>query len=465
MKELKALNRFFWKYKGRLLLGLFFIVLTNFLTVYTPKLIKDGVNMLSEANKQYYLPIEKAKEAQALDGKELDLAPIFKKGKIETPSTIAQLEEPLNLKIVDSDNIENKTDLGKLLISLAVILAALYLVIYFLKGVFLFFTRQTIIVMSRLIEYDMKKEIFDQYQRLNVSFYKRNNTGDLMNRISEDVSKVRMYLGPAVMYTLNLLVLIVLVIYEMSSINVELTLYSLMPLPFMSVGVYYVSSMINRKSERVQNQQSKLSTMVQESISGIRVLKAYYRENYSKDSFQEESEIYKTRALDLVKIDALFIPIIVLLVGLSTILTIYIGGIKVINGELDLGAVFQFVFYVNMLTWPFASVGWVTSLVQKAEASQERINEFMEVEPEIQNPTSEDFHFKGKIEFKNVSFTYPDSGIEALKNISFKLSSGKTLAIIGRTGSGKSTLANLLVRHYDSTSGSILLDDKKIDSI
>jgi len=440
-------------------------VLTNFLNVYTPKLIRDGINLLTQANEQYYSPIEKAKEMSSSEGGEINLSEIFENGSIDTPPTIAQLQTPLNIEIGDSVDVSNMGDLGKLLISLAVLLAILYIVIYFLKGVFLFFTRQTIIVMSRLIEYDMKKEIFDQYQMLNLSFYKRNNTGDLMNRISEDVSKVRMYLGPAVMYTLNLVVLIILVIYEMSAINVELTIYSLLPLPFMSVGVYYVSSMINRRSERVQRQQSKLSTMVQESISGIRVLKAFHRENYSKKSFQEESESYKTRALDLVKIDALFIPIIVLLVGLSTILTIYIGGTKVINGELDLGAIFSFVFYVNMLTWPFASVGWVTSLVQKAEASQERINEFMDVEPEIKNPSSVDFKFEGKMEFRNVSFIYPDSGIEALKNVSFTLEKGETLAVIGRTGSGKSTLANLLVRHYDSTSGSILLDDKKIDSL
>lgn len=440
-------------------------MLTNFLNVYTPKLIRDGINLLTQANEQYYSPIEKAKEMSSSEGGEINLSEIFENGSIDTPPTIAQLQTPLNIEIGDSVDVSNMGDLGKLLISLAVLLAILYIVIYFLKGVFLFFTRQTIIVMSRLIEYDMKKEIFDQYQMLNLSFYKRNNTGDLMNRISEDVSKVRMYLGPAVMYTLNLVVLIILVIYEMSAINVELTIYSLLPLPFMSVGVYYVSSMINRRSERVQRQQSKLSTMVQESISGIRVLKAFHRENYSKKSFQEESESYKTRALDLVKIDALFIPIIVLLVGLSTILTIYIGGTKVINGELDLGAIFSFVFYVNMLTWPFASVGWVTSLVQKAEASQERINEFMDVEPEIKNPSSVDFKFEGKMEFRNVSFIYPDSGIEALKNVSFTLEKGETLAVIGRTGSGKSTLANLLVRHYDSTSGSILLDDKKIDSL
>ncbi|MDG1271756.1 MAG: ABC transporter ATP-binding protein, partial [Flavobacteriaceae bacterium] len=320
-------------------------------------------------------------------------------------------------------------------------------------------------VMSRLIEFDLKNAIFDQYQRLSLGFYKRNNTGDLMNRISEDVSKVRMYLGPAVMYTLNLGVLIVLVVYEMVSIDLELTLYSLLPLPFMSMGIYYVSSIINKRSDAVQFQQSKLSTIVQETMSGIRVLKAYHREEYSTQNFQSESDGYKVKVLDLVKIEALFMPIIVLLVGLSTILTIYIGGMKVINGQLALGAIFQFVFYVNMLTWPFASVGWVTSLVQKAEASQARINEFLDEVPEIMNEADARSEIRGEITFDRVGFTYPESGTAALKDVSFTIRPGETLAIIGRTGSGKSTLANLISRQFEATSGQILVDGKLIREV
>ena len=432
------------------------------MAVYTPKLIQDGVNMLKQANDTYYTPIAEANEAtnpqQAVED-------VFVNGELEIPVSIERFTGFFNISLESVGSIADQSSLGSALITLAVLLAILYIIVYSLKGIFLFMTRQTIIVMSRLIEYDLKNAIYDQYQRLHLAFYKRNNTGDLMNRISEDVSKVRMYLGPAVMYTLNLVVLILLVIYEMTAIDVELTLYSLLPLPLMSVGIYYVSSIINKKSELLQQQQSTLSTMVQENISGIRVLKAYHREIQSIKRFQGASDIYKSRALGLVKVEALFMPIIVLLVGLSTILTIYIGGLKVIEGTLDLGAIFAFVFYVNMLTWPFASVGWVTSLVQKAEASQKRINEFLNEEPAIQNPSKEPLEVKGKICFEDVYFTYPDSGIKAIRNMNFCIDPGQTLAIIGRTGSGKSTLVNLMARQYDPDHGQITLDGKDISTI
>ena len=465
MKALKSLNVYLWKYKWSILLGLFFIVLTNLFAVYTPKLIGDGVDMLKEARDLIYEPMNEAKSAALEAGEEFDRDAFLVGKTIKIPKSIQWLSDSLGLDVSVAQNINNYDNLSKALIFMAFLLAMIYIAIYFIKGVFLFFTRQTIIVMSRLIEFDLKNAIFDQYQRLSLGFYKRNNTGDLMNRISEDVSKVRMYLGPAVMYTLNLGVLIVLVVYEMVSIDLELTLYSLLPLPFMSMGIYYVSSIINKRSDAVQFQQSKLSTIVQETMSGIRVLKAYHREEYSTQNFQSESDGYKVKVLDLVKIEALFMPIIVLLVGLSTILTIYIGGMKVINGQLALGAIFQFVFYVNMLTWPFASVGWVTSLVQKAEASQARINEFLDEVPEIMNEADARSEIRGEITFDRVGFTYPESGTAALKDVSFTIRPGETLAIIGRTGSGKSTLANLISRQFEATSGQILVDGKLIREV
>jgi len=421
--------------------------------------------MLKQAKDVIYEPMNDAKSAALEAGEEFDRDAFLVGKAIEIPESIQWVSDSMGLDVSVAENINNYDTLSKALIFMAFLLAMLYIVIYLIKGVFLFFTRQTIIVMSRLIEFDLKNAIFDQYQRLSLGFYKRNNTGDLMNRISEDVSKVRMYLGPAVMYTLNLGVLIVLVVYEMVSIDLELTLYSLLPLPFMSMGIYYVSSIINKRSDAVQFQQSKLSTLVQETMSGIRVLKAYHREDYSTQNFQSASDGYKVKVLDLVKVEALFMPIIVLLVGLSTILTIYIGGMKVINGQLDLGAIFQFVFYVNMLTWPFASVGWVTSLVQKAEASQARINEFLDEVPEIMNEADGRSEIKGEITFDRVGFTYPESGIAALKDISFTIHPGETLAIIGRTGSGKSTLANLISRQFEATTGQILVDGKLIREV
>lgn len=440
-------------------------MLTNLFAVYTPKLIGDGVNMLKQARDVIYEPMGEAKAAALEAGETFDRDAFLIGKTVEIPESIQWLSDSMGLDVSVARNINNYDTLSEALIFMAFLLAMIYIVIYLIKGVFLFFTRQTIIVMSRLVEFDLKNAIFDQYQRLSLGFYKRNNTGDLMNRISEDVSKVRMYLGPAVMYTLNLGVLIVLVVYEMVSIDLELTLYSLLPLPFMSMGIYYVSSIINKRSDAVQFQQSTLSTIVQETMSGIRVLKAYHREEYSAQNFQTESDLYKVKVLDLVKVEALFMPIIVLLVGLSTILTIYIGGMKVINGQLDLGAIFQFVFYVNMLTWPFASVGWVTSLVQKAEASQARINEFLDEVPEIMNEAAGRSEIKGEIIFDRVGFTYPESGIAALKAVSFTIHPGETLAIIGRTGSGKSTLANLISRQFEATSGQIFVDGKLIREV
>jgi ATP-binding cassette subfamily B protein len=337
----------------------------------------------------------------------------------------------------------------------ALYLGIIYFVLFLIKGVFLFFQRQTIIVMSRYIEYDLKNEIYAKYQDLDSGFYKSNRTGDLMNRISEDVNRVRMYLGPAVMYTINLVVLVVMCIVVMWQIDHELTLYTLMPLPFMTILIFYVSTVINRRTEKVQRQQSKLSTMVQETMAGIRVIKAFGKEKYYSESFKSEGDSYKVLQLELVKGDALFMPVITLLVGLSTLLTIYIGSNKVMANEITIGVIVQFVFYVNQLTWPFASVGWVTSLVQKAEAAQERINAFLSVKPKISNPANAQWSDGLDIQFQGVGFTYPESGIEALRNIHLHIVAGAQVAIVGSTGSGKSTIAQLLLRMYDPSSGAV----------
>lgn len=332
-------------------------------------------------------------------------------------------------------------------------------------GFFMFLMRQTIIVMSRYIEYDLKNDIYAHYQKLDLAFYKRHNTGDLMNRISEDVSRVRMYIGPAIMYLVNTVVTVTTVFLFMTNVDWKLTLYVLAPLPFLSFAIYKVSDLINRRSNAVQAQLSRLSTAAQETFSGIRVLKAFSREKVTTEDFTNESNIYKEKNLDLVKVEALFQPFIIGMVGLSIILTIYIGGLEVIAGRISTGVIPEFVLYVTKLTWPFASLGWVTSLVQRAAASQARINEFLNTEPSIQSSTNEETHIKGTIEFDHVSFTYPDSGIRALDNVSFKIEPGQSLAIIGRTGSGKSTIANLISRLYDTTGGRVLIDGKNIKDV
>lgn len=334
-----------------------------------------------------------------------------------------------------------------------------------LRGIFLFFMRQTIIVMSRLIEYDQKNEIFDHYQKLHLDFYKRNNTGDLMSRITEDVSRVRMYTGPAIMYTINLLVLFVMVIYTMVRVNLELTLFTVAPLPLLGYSIFYVNGMIQRKSEAIQQQLSFLTTVSQESFSGIRVIKSYVQEHFMSRYFDDECERYKTNNLALARVEAIYFPIIFLLVGLSTVLTIFIGGTQVIQGKITSGNIAEFVIYINMLTWPIASVGWVMALVQRAAASQKRIDEFLRIAPEITSPTTAETTLAGHVEFRQVSFTYPVTGIRALKEVSFSVQKGQRIAIIGRTGSGKSTLGQLLVRLYDPDSGSILLDGRELRSL
>jgi len=445
MKNLARLNPYFWKYRGRFALGILFIVLSNVFNVYAPILVGEGIDFLTTA-----LGARETITSQGI-------------AKVDAPASLsiasAWLGKPMDaISLTQADFAATVTKIGLLL-------AVGYILFYLLKGVFLFFQRQTIIVMSRHIEYDLKNEIYDQYQRLDASFYRRNRTGDLMNRISEDVSRVRMYLGPAVMYTINLVVLIVMCVVVMWQISPGLTLYTLSPLPFMAIGIFYVSTIINRRTERAQQQQSALSSMVQESVSGIRLVRAYSRESYFVSSFAAQSDDYKKKQLQLVKADALFMPVIVILVGLSTILTLYVGSKQVIAGELSYGVIVQFVFYVNQLTWPFASVGWVSSLVQKAEASQERINEFLNAKPIVSAPSIPVPFTPGTLKLEHISFTYPESGVQALKDVSFDVPFGSTVAIVGRTGSGKSTVASLLMRIYDPTTGRIEVDGKSIETV
>ncbi|MBK7429870.1 MAG: ABC transporter ATP-binding protein [Bacteroidia bacterium] len=415
MKALKHLNKYLLKYKWHLILGGIFVIAQNFGAIYPAQVVRKSI------------------DAVTLSMKSVDSG--------SSPEAIAAI----------------KHEVGMFL--LLIIGVALF------RGVLMFLMRQTIIVMSRRIEFDLKNEIYNQYQKLSLAFYRRNNTGDLMNRISEDVGRVRMYVGPAIMYSINLIILFVLITISMLVVNVKLTLFVLAPLPFLSISIYYVSDLMNKKSEQVQSQQSRLSTYVQEAFSGIRILKSFVKEEASSNEFAKESEDYLKKNMELVRVNSFFFPLMLLLVGLSTLLTVYIGGKEVIAGRATNGNIAEFIIYVNMLTWPVASLGWVTSIIQRAAASQERINEFLHLEPEIVSNNTEDKVIAGKIEFQNVGFVYPDSGIKALDNISFTVTPGKSLAILGKTGSGKSTIANLLLRMYDPTKGKVLIDDINIEAL
>lgn len=420
MKELGYLNKHFSRYKWHLLGGILFVAISNLFAIIPAQIIRYAIDFVQDT-----LSVHTAFSAD-----------------------------------VFAENY--RSTLSKAIF----LFAGLVIILSIVKGFFMYLMRQTIIVMSRHIEYDLKNEIFDKYQRLHMAFYKRNNTGDLMNRISEDVSRVRMYVGPAIMYTINLIVLFVMVIFTMLSVNPTLTFYVLTPLPVLSVMIYWVSREINQRSEHVQQKLSDLSSFVQEAFSGIRVIKAYNRLEEREREFAVHCNEYKDTNLGLVKVNALFMPAMILLIGLSTILTIYIGGKLTIAGKISPGNIAEFVIYVNMLTWPVASVGWVTSLVQRAAASQKRINEFLDAPEEIQNnhPNAKE-KITGNLKFDRVSFTYPESGIRALSEVSFEVETGKSLAIVGHTGSGKSTIANLICRLYDPESGRIFIDGKPLTDI
>ena len=449
MKALLALNPMIWKYRERLFLGMVFVVFTNMFAVWAPSMIGEGVNALNEANAHFLVPMA---EGQSPTSDQLDL-----------PRTLAFLADTLGWAWQGLDAPTSREAVLDFVLWVGALQAVFYLLAFLVKGGFSFLTRQTIIVMSRLVEYDLKRDIYGHYQVLDSSFYKRHDTGDLMNRISEDVSHVRMYLGPAIMYSMNLVVLVAMVVTVMLSIDPVLTLFALLPLPFMSLGIYFISANIHRKSDARQKAQSRVSSFVQQHIAGIRVLKSFNRERDAAKRFDDETAAYKVRVLDLVKVEAMFMPLIVLLVGLSTILTIYVGGQRVVGGHLELGHIFQFVFYVNLLTWPFASVGWVTSLVQKAEASMNRILDFLDATPAVTSPDTggrrDGLSAAPALEFDRVSWTYPDTGIQALNNVSFTLQAGETLGITGRTGSGKSTVLQLAMRMMDPQEGRISLDD------
>jgi ATP-binding cassette subfamily B protein len=416
VKSLWRLNKYLYKYKGYLLLGIAFTIISNIFVIIPAQLVRIAIDYVVESFSFY------------------------------------QLYEEGNLK----------QEARGVFLNFIFVFGVLILLMALLRGFFLFLIRQTIIAMSRFIEYDLKNGIFEHYQNLPLTFYRKNSTGDLMARISEDVSKVRMYLGPAIMYGINLMVLFPLVIVYMLTVNVPLALYSLLPLPILSLSIYIVNTMINERSEKIQRSLSHLSTFVQEAFSGIRVLKAFVREKDSGKHFEKASEDYKNKSIRLTLVQSLFYPLILALIGISTIITVYVGGLQVINGAIGYGVIAEFILYVNMLTWPVTSLGWVTSIVQRAAASQTRINEFLDQKNDIVSTTDLKKVIEGRITFENLSFLYPESGIKALEDVNFEVDAGQSLAIIGTTGSGKSTLANLLMRMYDATSGRILIDGRDI---
>jgi ATP-binding cassette, subfamily B, multidrug efflux pump len=419
MNHLYVLNHFFWKYRWHFLGGIFFVSLSNYFRVLQPQAIREALDLVIH-NVSIYRNFEGSKLQQSLE-----------------------------------------TILGKQLL----IFGLFVLLFAGLMGLFMYFMRQTIIVMSRLIEYDMRKEIFEHYQILDLAFYKRNKTGDLMARITEDVNKVRMYLGPAILYGINLVSLFAFVIYAMVNVSLELTLFCLIPLPILSISIYYVSDLIHKKSEEIQQQLAVLNNTAQEVYAGIRVVKAYTQENSMLGFFTSQSQQYNQQSVSLARINALFYPLMILLIGISTLITVYAGGTLVVNGSISTGNIAEFVIYVNMLTWPVTSIGWIASIIQQASASQKRINEFMQTKPSILSGNTEDFKIKGDIVFNNVGLTYPDTGICALKNIQLHIKAGEKIAIIGKTGSGKSSFAELLLRMNDVSEGEILFDGVPVKNL
>jgi len=410
MKELQYLNKYFIKYKYRFLLGIFITIVAQIFSLFTPKLISKSFKAIEE----------------------------YHKSNIGNGLIKSQLVE--NILLIIGTTI--------------------------IAGLLTFLMRQTLIVMSRHVEFDLKNEVFKHYEVLDQNFYKRNRTGDLMNRISEDVAKVRMYVGPAVMYTINTIIRFTVVIIYMYNVSPKLTLYTLLPLPFLSYIIFKLSVEINQRSTIFQQYLSKISSYTQEVFSGIRVIKAYSLEEQNQKEIIDLANESKSKSMSLARVQSLFGPLMATLIGVSNLIVIYFGGMMYIEGTIkSIGTIAEFILYVNMLTWPVASIGWVSSLIQEAEASQKRINEFLKIEPEIKNNTSEKSIIKGDIAFNNVSFTYEDTNIEALKNISFKVNKGETLAILGKTGSGKSSILSLLTRMYDVKEGAILMDGKIISQV
>ena len=418
MTELQALNKYFARYKWHLLGGIAFVTISNYFRVLQPQMLRHALDLVVDNMGLYKM----------------------------------------------TEGFESQKALYAILSKSLMFFGVIVLILAALMGLFMYFMRQTIIVMSRLIEYDLRKSVYDHYQSLDLAFYKRNNTGDLMSRITEDVNKVRNYLGPTILYGVNLVSLFTLTIYSMVSVSPILTFYTLIPLPLLALSIYYVSMQIHKRSEKIQQQLATLNSSAQEAYSGIRVVKSYVREKPIVQHFADQSEIYKAKALGLARIDNAFFPLMLLLIGASTIITVYVGGLQVVAGNITPGNIAEFVIYVNMLTWPVTSIGWIASLTQQAAASMKRINEFLKTEPTIQNSGSElsKLTIDGNVNFENVTFIYPDTGIKALKNVSFTVKKGEKLAIIGRTGSGKTSIADLLVRMYDVTEGGIKIDGQDI---
>ena len=443
MKQLKALNKYFWKYRVRLGIGALFIIVSNYFAVLVPQITRfiiDHVQKSIDATQNINRPVT------ANHDREYDFF-VLK-----------------FIKWVERD-FSQRSDLSKIVILCGITILLLAL----LRGFFMFLMRQTIIVMSRHIEYDQKNEVFQHYQQLDTSFYKTHSTGDLMSRMAEDVARVRMFTGPAIMYLINLLALISLSLFYMLKKDVELTVYVLAPLPILAITIYYVNSIINKKSERIQALLANLTTNAQESYSGIRVIKSFVQEKAMLGFFDKNSEEYKKNAIGLSKVESLYFPSMALLIGLSTLLTIMIGGYYYINYGLErmsLGTITEFVIYINMLTFPVSAIGWTASMIQRAAASQKRLNEFLDTKPIIYDPPlAKKIKIDGNIEFSSVDFTYSHTGIEALKNFSLLIKKGEKVAIIGRTGSGKSTVAQLLLRMYDTTNGTIELEGTDIREI
>ncbi len=415
MKHLLTLNRFFVKYKWYLILGIVFVTLSNYFAILIPKQIQQALDLA---------------QTKILEYKDLSV----------------------------SEQSGFYEELGSVLVQFALIIAALAVV----KGLMMFFMRQTIIVMSRYIEYDMRNEIFEHINKLDQAFMRGHQTGDIMARISEDVSKVREYLGPGLLYGINLITLFAMTIYAMLRVDVTLTIFALLPLPVLSISIYYISKIINKKSLLIKQQLSVLNSTAQETYSGIRVVKSYVKEEAFSDFFSDESEEFKKRSLSLAKIEAYFQPLMALLISMSTLLVVLVGGFQYYNGHLTAGNIAEFILYVNMLTWPVTAIGWIASIIQTAEASQSRINHLLLEQPGIVNHNHDMYHLDGDIEFRNVTFVYPNTGIKALDNVSFKIKKGERIAIMGKTGSGKSTIAELLTRMFDTTEGEILIDGRDI---
>lgn len=419
MKPLFYLNKYIWKYKYRLLLGIVFIFLSNYFSLFPAEYVRKSLDEAIVSFDQYH-----------------------------------QADNPVEKNLI-KDRVFNAVSVYILMI----------LLMTFLKGLFTFFTRQTIIIMSRLIEYDLKNAIYKHYQVLDMDFYRQNSTGDIMNRISEDLNRVRMYLGPGIMYSINLIALFIMVVSTMLSINVRLTLIALIPMPFLAVMIYFVSRQINRKSTIAQQSLSKIMQWAQETFSGIRIIKSMAKEKVFERIYKDASDDYRKKNIDLYKVEALFYPSMLIMIGLSTVFTVYFGGKQVFMGNLTYGNIAEFVIYVNMLTWPITSIGWVTSIIQRAAASQRRINEFLQTQPSIKNDEGMTPELNGDISVEGVYYKYPGKNYWALENIHFRLKKGQKIGIIGRTGSGKTTLLQLLLRIMDPQKGKIYYDRWEIREI